>query len=113
VGKNQVLILFLENSLIKKLTTNWFDLICWIQSIHTFVVKTKQDAYTQLNNFSSKKDCCLVIDGNSLQLCLDNYKETFIKVCVISAILFTHVYHFVRWAFEFKCDVDLAFLGRM
>lgn len=58
------------------------------QSIHTFVVKTKQEAYTQLNVFSNKKDCCLIIDGNSLQICLDNFKEMFIKVaCKAPAVV--------------------------
>jgi magnesium-transporting ATPase (P-type) len=58
-----------------------YDAFC-VQTIHTFVVKTKQEAYTHLNVFNSKKDCCLVIDGNSLQLCLDNYKEMFVKVSI-------------------------------
>jgi phospholipid-translocating ATPase len=58
------------------------------QDIHSFVIKEKQEAYTQLNIFASKKDCCLIIDGNSLQICLDHYRDMFAKIsCKAPAVV--------------------------
>lgn len=55
-------------------------LVSRVQSIYTFVAKTEEEAYTHLNIFSTRKDTALVIDGNSLQLCLDNYRDKFVAV---------------------------------
>ncbi len=50
------------------------------QGIYQFSVKTKQDAAQRLQTFSGLKDTCLLIDGTSLQLCVENYKEEFITI---------------------------------
>lgn len=49
------------------------------QPIFQLVAKTPNDAYQLLTSFGFKKDTALVIDGNSLQMCLDHHKETFIS----------------------------------
>ncbi|KAF8922857.1 putative aminophospholipid-translocase, partial [Dissophora ornata] len=41
-----------------------------------------QDAKSQLNDLQQKRDCCLVIDGESIQFYLDNLKESFITTTV-------------------------------
>eukprot|EP01122_Echinamoeba_exundans_P012832 TRINITY_DN5485_c0_g1_i1.p1 TRINITY_DN5485_c0_g1~~TRINITY_DN5485_c0_g1_i1.p1 ORF type:complete len:1142 (+),score=257.53 TRINITY_DN5485_c0_g1_i1:61-3486(+) len=58
------------------------------QTIFQIQVKTVTEAYTQLTIFANKKDACLVIDGHSLQLCLDNYKDMFVNVaCKAPAVV--------------------------
>jgi len=49
------------------------------QQMFTFSVKTKEEAVQHLNMFSQLSDTCLVIDGSSLQLCLDNFKQEFLE----------------------------------
>ncbi|RUS21177.1 HAD-like domain-containing protein [Jimgerdemannia flammicorona] len=39
-------------------------------------------AIDEIDNLRSKNDCCLVIDGESLQLCLDHFWEEFIEIAV-------------------------------
>lgn len=55
-------------------------LVSRAQSIYTFVAGTPNQAYTHLNIFSTRKDTALVIDGASLQICLDNFRENFVSV---------------------------------
>lgn len=50
------------------------------QNIFTFSVKTDTDALQQLQAFSFLRDTCLLIDGVSLQLCLDNFRVRFAEV---------------------------------
>lgn len=51
------------------------------QYIHQVAkLKTRQDVRDMLDFLSSKLDCCLVIDGESLQLSLDNYHIEFIQL---------------------------------
>lgn len=55
-------------------------LVSRTQSIYQFVAKTEEEAYTHLNIFSTRKDTALIIDGSSLQLCLDYYRDYFISI---------------------------------
>jgi phospholipid-translocating ATPase len=58
------------------------------QTIFQIQVKTVTEAYTQMTIFANKKDACLVIDGHSLQLCLDNYKDMFVNIaCKAPAVV--------------------------
>eukprot|EP01116_Phalansterium_solitarium_P016867 TRINITY_DN400_c3_g1_i1.p1 TRINITY_DN400_c3_g1~~TRINITY_DN400_c3_g1_i1.p1 ORF type:complete len:1058 (+),score=360.52 TRINITY_DN400_c3_g1_i1:1014-4187(+) len=50
------------------------------QSIFPFSVKTREEAAQLLQSFSVMRDACLIIDGSSLQLCLDNMCEEFVTV---------------------------------
>jgi phospholipid-translocating ATPase len=54
-----------------------------------FAVKTCADVQYHLDFLRNKLDCCLVIDGESLQLCLDTAKLDFIRLatqlsCVVA-----------------------------
>lgn len=58
------------------------------QSIFQIQVNTVSEAYAQLTIFANKKDACLVIDGHSLQLCLDNHMDMFVNVaCKAPAVV--------------------------
>ncbi|RUS22625.1 protein transporter [Endogone sp. FLAS-F59071] len=46
------------------------------------LVKSKMDAVDKMDQLRSKNDCCLVIDGESLQLCLDHFLEEFIEIAM-------------------------------
>lgn len=61
------------------------------QSIFTIAnMSDKQQALAQLNTFSNKRDCALVIDGKSLQFCVDNYHDLFAQVSTkASAVVLT------------------------
>ncbi|KAJ7703301.1 aminophospholipid-transporting P-type ATPase [Mycena rosella] len=51
-------------------------------------LKTSDEARNQLEFLQSKLDCCLVIDGESLQLCLDLFKNEFIEIATkLSAVV--------------------------
>ncbi|KAI6041769.1 hypothetical protein EDC04DRAFT_2665360 [Pisolithus marmoratus] len=51
------------------------------QYIHEVAkLKTSDQVREQLEFLQSKLDCCLVIDGESLQLCLNSYKNEFIEI---------------------------------
>lgn len=50
------------------------------QSIFPMSVSNPQDAATRLQTFSGARDSCLLIDGNSLQICLDNFASSFIEI---------------------------------
>ncbi|KAG0167337.1 putative aminophospholipid-translocase [Apophysomyces sp. BC1034] len=43
-------------------------------------IRTAMEALDEIDNLRSTTDCCLVIDGASLQVCLDYCKEEFIEV---------------------------------
>ncbi|CCO30161.1 phospholipid-translocating ATPase [Rhizoctonia solani AG-1 IB] len=51
------------------------------QYIHQIAkLKTPDQARDQLDFLQSKLDCCLVIDGESLQLCLSHFENEFIEI---------------------------------
>lgn len=49
------------------------------QPIFQLVAKSPNEAYQLLTSFGFKKDTALVIDGSSLQMCMDHHRETFIN----------------------------------
>jgi len=55
-------------------------LVSRTQSIFQISVNDKNRALEKLNQFSRMRDACLVIDGHSLQMCLDNFKDEFINI---------------------------------
>lgn len=59
------------------------------QYIHQVAkLKTSDEAREQLEFLQSKLDCCLVIDGESLQLCLNIFKNEFIEIATkLSAVV--------------------------
>ncbi|GAB1525352.1 Putative aminophospholipid-translocase [Rhizoctonia solani] len=51
------------------------------QYIHQIAkLKSPDQARDQLDFLQSKSDCCLVIDGESLQLCLSHFENEFIEI---------------------------------
>ena len=48
--------------------------------MHRPAVKTSDQVRDQLEFLQQKLDCCLVIDGESLQLCLNMFKNEFIEI---------------------------------
>ncbi|KAK7466492.1 putative aminophospholipid-translocase [Stygiomarasmius scandens] len=59
------------------------------QYIHEMAkLKTSEQIRDQLDFLQNKLDCCLVIDGESLQLCLNLFKNEFIEVSTkLSAVV--------------------------
>ncbi|KAH9914070.1 aminophospholipid-transporting P-type ATPase [Epithele typhae] len=59
------------------------------QYIHQVAkLKTSDEARDQLEFLQNKLDCCLVIDGESLQLCLNMFKNEFIEIATkLSAVV--------------------------
>ncbi|EJD43937.1 aminophospholipid-transporting P-type ATPase [Auricularia subglabra TFB-10046 SS5] len=59
------------------------------QYIHQVAkLKTADAAKNELDFLQSKPDCCLVIDGESLQLCLNLFKNEFIEISTkLSAVV--------------------------
>ncbi|KAF8438445.1 hypothetical protein L210DRAFT_2265922 [Boletus edulis BED1] len=59
------------------------------QYIHEVAkLQTSDQVRDQLEFLQSKLDCCLVIDGDSLQLCLNLYKNEFIEITTkLSAVV--------------------------
>ncbi|KAH7882069.1 hypothetical protein F5I97DRAFT_1989102 [Phlebopus sp. FC_14] len=59
------------------------------QYIHEVAkLKTSDQVRDELEFLQSKLDCCLVIDGESLQLCLNLYKSEFIEITTkLSAVV--------------------------
>ncbi|KAI8144876.1 aminophospholipid-transporting P-type ATPase [Fennellomyces sp. T-0311] len=54
------------------------------QNIHQIAkLKVPVEVLNELDNLRSKVDCCLVIDGESLQLCLDHFRDEFIDVATL------------------------------
>lgn len=51
-------------------------------------VKSPADARDELEFLQSKLDCCLVIDGESLQLCIEHFRDDFIELSTkLSAVV--------------------------
>lgn len=50
----------------------------FFSSSNSSVVTTREQALDELETLSAKEDCCLVIDGESLQLCMDECRERFV-----------------------------------
>ncbi|KAJ3785305.1 protein transporter [Lentinula aff. detonsa] len=59
------------------------------QYIHEVAkVKTSDEMKSHLDFLQNKLDCCLVIDGESLQLCLNLYKNEFVEIATkLSAVV--------------------------
>ncbi|KDQ11220.1 hypothetical protein BOTBODRAFT_35523 [Botryobasidium botryosum FD-172 SS1] len=59
------------------------------QYIHQVAkLETSDEARTQLEFLQSKTDCCLIIDGHSLQLCLNLFRLEFIEIATkLSAVV--------------------------
>ncbi|KAG9102404.1 putative aminophospholipid-translocase [Ceratobasidium sp. 370] len=59
------------------------------QYIHQIAkLKSVDQARDQLDFLQSKLDCCLVIDGESLQLCLEHFENEFIEIATkLSAVV--------------------------
>ncbi|KAI0742965.1 protein transporter [Daedaleopsis nitida] len=59
------------------------------QYIHQVAkLKTSEEVRDQLEFLQNKLDCCLVIDGESLQLCLNMFKNEFIEIATkLSAVV--------------------------
>ncbi|EPB89929.1 phospholipid-translocating ATPase [Mucor circinelloides 1006PhL] len=58
------------------------------QGIHTISkIKTAMEAWDEIDNLRTKTDNCLVIDGESLQLCLDNYVDEFIDMVTLLPVV--------------------------
>ncbi|KAJ6475250.1 protein transporter [Mycena vitilis] len=59
------------------------------QYIHEVAkLKTSDEVRNELEFLQGKLDCCLVIDGDSLQLCLDLFKNEFIEIATkLSAVV--------------------------
>ncbi|KAF9784605.1 aminophospholipid-transporting P-type ATPase [Thelephora terrestris] len=59
------------------------------QYIHQVAkLKTSDEVRDQLEFLQSKLDCCLVIDGESLQLCLNSFTNEFIEIATkLSAVV--------------------------
>ncbi|KAL1933234.1 hypothetical protein VTP01DRAFT_7324 [Rhizomucor pusillus] len=54
------------------------------QQIHQVAkLSTPAEILNELDNLRSKADCCLVIDGVSLQLCLDYFRDEFMDVATL------------------------------
>ena len=61
---------------------------CFTRALTAAIVKTADAAKNELDFLQSKPDCCLVIDGESLQLCLNLFKNEFIEVTTkLSAVV--------------------------
>ena len=48
----------------------------------SFVVSTPSQAKTELDHLLVKSDYCLVIDGSSLQVYLDHYRQDFFRIAM-------------------------------
>lgn len=59
------------------------------QYIHQVAkLKTAEEAQNELDFLQNKLDCCLVIDGESLQLCLTLFKNEFVEISTkLSAVV--------------------------
>ncbi|KAF8936726.1 putative aminophospholipid-translocase [Dissophora ornata] len=58
------------------------------QSMHQVAkLSNLQDAEDQLDYLQHKKDCCLVIDGESIQFYLDNLRDSFIAITVLLPVV--------------------------
>ncbi|TNY20194.1 putative NEO1-P-type ATPase [Rhodotorula diobovata] len=72
------------------LSLSLFPLLCdvhrtWPLSI---AVKSPAEARDELEFLQTKLDCCLVIDGESLQLCIEHFRQDFIELSTqLSAVV--------------------------
>lgn len=67
---------------------SWLSLHCGAVLTYHFTVRTPAAARDELEFIQSKLDCCLVIDGESLQLCIDHFQTEFIEVATkLSAVV--------------------------
>ncbi|CEG80847.1 Putative Phospholipid-translocating ATPase [Rhizopus microsporus] len=58
------------------------------QGIHQVAkLKSAAEAIEEIDNLRTKTDHCLVIDGESLQLCLEHYKEEFIEMASLLPVV--------------------------
>ncbi|KAI8982002.1 phospholipid-translocating P-type ATPase [Mycotypha africana] len=58
------------------------------QGIHTVArLKTSMEAADEIDNLRHKTDNCLVIDGESIQLCLDNFIDEFIEIVTLLPVV--------------------------
>ncbi|GAA5838244.1 hypothetical protein JCM3766R1_001874 [Sporobolomyces carnicolor] len=59
------------------------------QYVHQIAkLKTPSQARDELEFLSTKLDCCLVIDGESLQLCIEHFRQEFIELSTkLSAVV--------------------------
>ncbi|XP_021914098.1 probable phospholipid-transporting ATPase IIB isoform X4 [Zootermopsis nevadensis] len=56
-------------------------LVSRTQGLHVFKsVVTRTDAHLELNTFRKKQDCALVINGDSLEVCLQYYQHEFLEL---------------------------------
>ncbi|KAN0027458.1 hypothetical protein ACTFIU_010412 [Dictyostelium citrinum] len=55
-------------------------LVSRTQSLFQISVTDKTRAREKLSQFAAMRDSCLVIDGPSLQMCLDNFKDDFMSI---------------------------------
>lgn len=53
-------------------------------TIKTITAKTLDECKEQLDDFAETPNSVLVIDGNTLQMCLDNFQEAFISAAQMS-----------------------------
>jgi phospholipid-translocating ATPase len=51
------------------------------------IVKTAMEAIDEIDNLRTKTDNCLVIDGESLQLCLDHCIDEFIEMASLVPVV--------------------------
>lgn len=51
------------------------------------LVKSVTEAIEEIDNLRTKTDHCLVIDGESLQLCLEYYKQEFIEMASLLPVV--------------------------
>ncbi|KAL4209666.1 putative aminophospholipid-translocase [Rhizopus microsporus] len=58
------------------------------QGIHQVAkLKSAAEAIEEIDNLRTKTDHCLVIDGESLQLCLEHYKQEFIEMASLLPVV--------------------------
>jgi phospholipid-translocating ATPase len=55
-------------------------LVSRTQSLFQLVVQNRVQAQEKLTQFGRLRDSCLIIDGNSLQICMDHLREQFISI---------------------------------
>lgn len=56
-------------------------------NIYAVLVKTAMEAIDEIDNLRTKTDNCLVIDGESLQLCLDHCIDEFIEMVTLLPVV--------------------------
>lgn len=60
----------------------------WLVARDQSAVKSPAEARDELEFLANKLDCCLVIDGDSLQLCIEHFRDEFISLSTkLSAVV--------------------------